>query len=168
MDIFERSFVCFSGNLSNNSPDIVSIDSRKTLDTRVSLMRPVKVASKSIYETSTVSLFVHLPMPMYVTSHAHSHTCTLTCFAYSSSWILKEKMDCSSLVSSMWLQDSYKAISNHLKTHLHKLINCDQTGFLKGRFIGENIHLIDSVINYTVKKFLDFYFSLTLRRLLTH
>ena len=43
------------------------------------------------------------------------------------------------------------------------LINNDQTGFLKGRFIGENIRLIDSVINYTaVKKitgllfFLDF------------
>ena len=29
-----------------------------------------------------------------------------------------------------------------------KLINNDQTGFLKGRFIGENIRLIDSVINY--------------------
>ena len=56
-----------------------------------------------------------------------------------------------------------KAIANRLKTHLHKLINNNQTGFLKGRFIGENIRLIDSVINYTaVKKipgllfFLDF------------
>ena len=56
-----------------------------------------------------------------------------------------------------------KAIANRLKTHLHKLISNDQTGFLKGRFIGENIRLIDSVINYTaVKKipglllFLDF------------
>ena len=56
-----------------------------------------------------------------------------------------------------------KAVANRLKTHLHKLINNDQTGFLRGRFIGENIHLIDSVINYTaVKKvtglllFLDF------------
>ena len=56
-----------------------------------------------------------------------------------------------------------KAIANRLKTHLHKLINNDQTGFLKGRFIGENIRLIDSVVNYTATKnipglllFLDF------------
>ena len=56
-----------------------------------------------------------------------------------------------------------KAVAIRPKTHLHKLINNDQTGFLRGRFIGENIRLIDSVINYTsVKKmlglllFLDF------------
>ena len=56
-----------------------------------------------------------------------------------------------------------KAIANRLKTHLHKLVNNDQTDFLKGRFIGENIRLIDSVINYTAVKnipgllhFLDF------------
>lgn len=43
------------------------------------------------------------------------------------------------------------------------MINNDQTGFLKGRFIGENIRLIDSVVNYTAAKnipghliFLDF------------
>ena len=40
-----------------------------------------------------------------------------------------------------------KAIANCLNIHLHKLINNDQTGFLKGRFIGENIRLIDSVVN---------------------
>ena len=45
-----------------------------------------------------------------------------------------------------------KAIANRLKTHLHKLINNDQTGFLKGRFIGENIRLIDSLVNYTSTK----------------
>ena len=45
-----------------------------------------------------------------------------------------------------------KAIANPLKTHLHKLINNDQTGFLKGWFIGENIRLIDSVVNYTATK----------------
>ena len=56
-----------------------------------------------------------------------------------------------------------KAIANRLKTHLHKLINNDQTGFLKGRFTGENLRLIDSVVNYTATKrtpglllFLDF------------
>ena len=50
-----------------------------------------------------------------------------------------------------------------MKTHLHKLINNDQAGFLKGRFIGENIRSIDSVVNYTAAKripglllFLDF------------
>ena len=32
------------------------------------------------------------------------------------------------------------------------LINYDQTGFLKGRFIGENIRLIDSIIQYATEK----------------
>ena len=56
-----------------------------------------------------------------------------------------------------------KAVANHLKQVLPKLIDNDQTGFLKGRFIGENIRLIDSVINFTAAKnipglllFLDF------------
>ena len=44
-----------------------------------------------------------------------------------------------------------------------KIINYDQTGFIKGRFIGENIRLIDSLINFCAEKntpglllFLDF------------
>ena len=42
-----------------------------------------------------------------------------------------------------------KAIANRLKNVIPKIINNDQTGFLKGRFIGENIILIDGIINHT-------------------
>ena len=42
-----------------------------------------------------------------------------------------------------------KSIANRVKKILPKIINNDQTGFLKDRFIGENIRLIDSIINYT-------------------
>ena len=43
-----------------------------------------------------------------------------------------------------------KAVANRLV--LPKLIDNDQTGFLKGRFIGENTRLIDSVINFAAAK----------------
>ena len=36
-----------------------------------------------------------------------------------------------------------------MKKVLPKLINNDQTGFMKNRLIGENIRLIDSITNYT-------------------
>ena len=56
-----------------------------------------------------------------------------------------------------------KAIANRLKQVLPKLIDSDQTGFLKGRSIAENIRLIDGIIKYTAEKsipglllFLDF------------
>ena len=42
-----------------------------------------------------------------------------------------------------------KSIASRIRKVLLKIINNDQTGFLKGRFIGENIRLIDSIINYT-------------------
>ena len=45
-----------------------------------------------------------------------------------------------------------KSIATRLKKVLPYLINNDQTGFLKGRFIGENIRLINSVIDYAEKQ----------------
>ena len=42
-----------------------------------------------------------------------------------------------------------KCIASRIKKVLPKLINNnDQTGVMKNRFIGENIRLIDSIINY--------------------
>ena len=45
-----------------------------------------------------------------------------------------------------------KSIATRIKKILPHLINNDQTGFLKGRFIGENIRLINSVIDYVEKQ----------------
>ena len=42
-----------------------------------------------------------------------------------------------------------KAIANRLENVIPKIINNNETGFLKGRFIGENIRLIDGIINHT-------------------
>ena len=42
-----------------------------------------------------------------------------------------------------------KAIANRLRNVIPKIINNDQTGFLKGRFISENIRLIHGIINHT-------------------
>ena len=45
-----------------------------------------------------------------------------------------------------------KSIANRIKLVLPNLINHDQTGVLKGRFIGENIRLINCIIQYTTEK----------------
>ena len=56
-----------------------------------------------------------------------------------------------------------KAIAGRLKIFLPNPINSDQTGFIKGRFIGKNIRLLQSIICYAKEKnmpglplFLDF------------
>ena len=56
-----------------------------------------------------------------------------------------------------------KAIAKRLEAVLPLLINADQTGFIKGRYISENVRLISDIISYTAAKnlpglavFLDF------------
>ena len=44
-----------------------------------------------------------------------------------------------------------KAIANRLQNVLPKLINSNQTSFLKGRFIWESIRLIDGLIKHTAQ-----------------
>ena len=41
-----------------------------------------------------------------------------------------------------------KAIANRLKKIINKIISPNQTGFIKGRYIGENIRLIQEVIEH--------------------
>ena len=41
-----------------------------------------------------------------------------------------------------------KILSNRLKKVIHKIVNRDQTGYIKGRYIGENIRIIKDVISY--------------------
>ena len=56
-----------------------------------------------------------------------------------------------------------KILAKRLEKVLPKLINPDQTGYVKGRYIGENIRLIQDLMSYTEKEklpgidvFLDF------------
>ena len=45
-----------------------------------------------------------------------------------------------------------KAIANRIKTVIPKLSNNDRTGFLKRRFTGEHIRLIDSIIHHAAEQ----------------
>ncbi len=42
-----------------------------------------------------------------------------------------------------------KLLANRLKTVLPRLINNDQTGYLKNRYIGENIRLLQDISFFT-------------------
>ena len=42
-----------------------------------------------------------------------------------------------------------KAIAERLETVLSNLVHTDQTGFIKGRYIGENIRVINDVMEHT-------------------
>ena len=42
-----------------------------------------------------------------------------------------------------------KSIANQLEPVLHMLINEDQSGFIKGRFIGQNIRLVQDILDIT-------------------
>ena len=48
-----------------------------------------------------------------------------------------------------------KALSYRLKQVLPNLINFDQTAYVKGRFIGESIRLIDDILYHTEQENID-------------
>ena len=45
-----------------------------------------------------------------------------------------------------------KAIANRIKNFLPKIFDCSQTGFIKGRYIGEIIRLIQETIEMLEKE----------------
>ena len=60
-----------------------------------------------------------------------------------------------------------KAIAKRLEKFLPEIINPDQTGYVKQRYIGENVRLILDLMSYTEEKnCLELLFLLTLEKLL--
>ena len=46
-----------------------------------------------------------------------------------------------------------KVLGRRMENILPKLIHCDQTGFVNGRYIGQNIRLLNDIMEYTdIKK----------------
>ena len=45
-----------------------------------------------------------------------------------------------------------KALAKRIEKYLPKLINSDQTGFVKGRYIGQNIRLLSDIMEYLDEK----------------
>ena len=45
-----------------------------------------------------------------------------------------------------------KTLGKRIENVLPKLVHSDQTGFMKGRYIGENIRLINDVMEYTMEE----------------
>ena len=50
-----------------------------------------------------------------------------------------------------------KTLSNRLQKVLPKLVNEDQVGYIRGRYIGQNIRIIKDIMTYTAKKNLPGY-----------
>ena len=44
-----------------------------------------------------------------------------------------------------------RALAKCLQVIMTSIINSDQTGYVKGRYIGENVRLIEDVLRYTQK-----------------
>ena len=51
--------------------------------------------------------------------------------------------------SNVDLKMASKAIAKRIEPTLSNLIHSDQTAFLKGRYVGENIRLISDIMDYT-------------------